>query len=479
MPEPGCPECDEELVQTKPLAEQISPLLQRQVEEEEEELQTKSSDSQISPLIQRQAEVEEEEEEPLQTKGERNTTAGVSPDLAADIHALKGGGHPLPDSERAFFEPRFGTDFSGVRIHEGTKAADLTGAVSAKAFTVGKDVVIGAGQYTPETLEGRKLLGHELTHVVQQTGGQSLASTGKNSANALFNSQGSCTSVDSHMQHGKPQNVVQKKASAGEQATVGTSGGVIGEEPELAQNTIQRCQPMIQCAATWKNGPVHETVNEAATIINGTPTPVTRPVLNGTKLISLAAAAGAIKSPTVSTSKSGATWKAKVTVVPTNTGSFDETVLAKGPWNLVAPKATVGAKLGLAMCAGKGNTTFRAKGDPDDNSVFTANRGHEDKHASDQKVAFNATIVSWDTKVTNAKNKGTEFTGANAADATANLWAAMGGTPAQAGRSFRADCTTRGNAFHATPRGGPMTVASPKADKTCTTSSAKVKNPFK
>jgi len=280
-------------------------------------------------------------------------------------------------------------------------------------------------------------------------------------------------------QPGKPQNVVQKKASAIGQTIEGMADSVEGEERALAQNVSHSGQPMIQLATAWKNGAVHETINLAAMVLNGSPTPITWHMLNGTKMTTAAAATGAINSPTVSTSKSGATWKAKVTTVPLNTGSFDETVLAKGPWNQVAPKATVGTAMGLAVCSGKGNSTFRAKGDPNDNHVYTANRGHEDHHANDHKAAFNAKIGTWDTKVTTAKNKGTEFAGAKAADATANLWAALGGTPAGVAKAYRTDGFARGGAFHLTPNGGPMSVANPQADKTCATSSVEVKNPFK
>ncbi len=65
-------------------------------------------------------------------------------------------------------EPRFGHDFSQVRIHTDERAAETARAVNALAYTVGRDVVFGAGQYAPQTDEGRRLLAHELTHVVQQ-----------------------------------------------------------------------------------------------------------------------------------------------------------------------------------------------------------------------------------------------------------------------------------------------------------------------
>jgi hypothetical protein len=92
----------------------------------------------------------------------------VTPDLASRIHALRGGGKPLPDATRAFFEPRFGSDFSHVRVHADARAAAAARAVNARAFTVGPDIVFGGAQYAPGTTEGRQLLAHELTHVVQQ-----------------------------------------------------------------------------------------------------------------------------------------------------------------------------------------------------------------------------------------------------------------------------------------------------------------------
>ena len=72
---------------------------------------------------------------------------------------------------RRFFEPRLGTDLSGVRIHARGRSADLARAVNARAFTIGRDVVFGSGQFAPQTSDGRRLLAHELAHVAQQTSG--------------------------------------------------------------------------------------------------------------------------------------------------------------------------------------------------------------------------------------------------------------------------------------------------------------------
>jgi len=159
---------EEETPQAKPLAEQITPLVQRQIEPEEEEeeaIQTKLADGM---QVQRQEEPEEEEEEPIQTKQVRTRAPSETPNLASRIESLKGSGQPLPRSVRAFFEPRFGHNFSQVRVHTDAQADKTARAVNARAFTLGRDIVFGVGEHAPNTASGRKLLAHELTHVVQQ-----------------------------------------------------------------------------------------------------------------------------------------------------------------------------------------------------------------------------------------------------------------------------------------------------------------------
>jgi len=82
--------------------------------------------------------------------------------------ALRSPGQPLDMQTRAFMEPRFGYDFSRVRVHTDAKAAESARAVNALAYTVGRDIAFGPSQYAPETNEGRSLIAHELTHVAQQ-----------------------------------------------------------------------------------------------------------------------------------------------------------------------------------------------------------------------------------------------------------------------------------------------------------------------
>lgn len=83
--------------------------------------------------------------------------------------ALAESGRPLDPGARAFMEPRFGHDFSQVRVHTGSQAGESARSLDALAYTLGNDIVFGPGQYSPATTAGQRLLAHELTHVVQQS----------------------------------------------------------------------------------------------------------------------------------------------------------------------------------------------------------------------------------------------------------------------------------------------------------------------
>jgi uncharacterized membrane protein HdeD (DUF308 family) len=102
--------------------------------------------------------------------GDASAPCGTA--LLSVQEALSSSGQPLDAAARAFMEPRFGHDFTKVRVHAGAAAERSARAVSARAYTVGNDIVFGAGQFAPGTVQGRRLLAHELTHVVQQSSGQ-------------------------------------------------------------------------------------------------------------------------------------------------------------------------------------------------------------------------------------------------------------------------------------------------------------------
>jgi hypothetical protein len=86
---------------------------------------------------------------------------------------LRSSGQPLDATTRTFMEPRFGYDFSQVRVHANAQAAKSARAVNALAYTVGNEVVFAEGKYALNTTEGRRLIAHELTHVIQQSGASS------------------------------------------------------------------------------------------------------------------------------------------------------------------------------------------------------------------------------------------------------------------------------------------------------------------
>jgi len=104
-------------------------------------------------------------------------TQSLGPGAQNDFHVppmvhevLRSPGKPLDPATRTFMEPRLGYDFSRVRVHTDEQAAESAYAVNALAYTVGHDVVFGLGRYAPMTSDGRRLLAHELTHVIQQRG---------------------------------------------------------------------------------------------------------------------------------------------------------------------------------------------------------------------------------------------------------------------------------------------------------------------
>jgi len=101
-----------------------------------------------------------------------HTPANVSGIVERVVHSA---GQPLDRATQGFFESRFGQDFSHVRIHTENEAADSARSISALAYSAGEHIVFDSGQYAPHSEQGRRLLAHELTHVVQGGGGTSLA----------------------------------------------------------------------------------------------------------------------------------------------------------------------------------------------------------------------------------------------------------------------------------------------------------------
>ncbi len=375
-------------------------------------------------------------------------SSGTETPVAVD-EVLRSAGEPLDAPTRAFFEPRFGRDFSQVRVHADDRAARSAESIGAFAYAVGPHIAFAVGQYAPGGDRGRHLLAHELAHTIQQG-------------------------------HSR----IQRHPDALQQGRVGLvdSPEELEDEESGATEAVGPIQMMVQRSATWKGATVHETLNSAE-ITFGAPDPITWHLLNGTKLETAANADTAIKTPGVTvlplpSTDPASTWMAKVDTVPAQEGSADETVLRPGPWSTVVTKVRAGRVLGLPACTGAGNSTYTEHGNPSDDAVYKANRRHEDRHVADHKDAFDDAIGKWDKKVQDAKTAGTTFTGASAADATAALWTAMGNTPKDAARSYRSQGFAKGGAFHATAGGGAMSLSNPVSNADCSTSAADVTNPM-
>lgn len=142
--------------------------IQRKCEHcEEEDKKIKGEESTRSTVIQRKCQHCEDEEK-LQRKENGSGAINAGSGLDNYVSTLSSSGQALSAKDRQFFEPRFGQDFSNVRIHTDTGAARSAQSINALAYTTGNHIVFNTGQYSPESDKGKKLIAHELTHVVQQ-----------------------------------------------------------------------------------------------------------------------------------------------------------------------------------------------------------------------------------------------------------------------------------------------------------------------
>lgn len=145
-------------------------MIQRQTveETEEENILGKPLASNIASLVQcKNNKPQNNYENSLKTKSLDREVNRIKPKFFNNINTLQRGGQSLSKSARNFFEPKFGYDFSMVRVHTDSVAAETARVVNAKAFILNNNIVFGAGLYAPDSIAGRKLLAHELTHVVQ------------------------------------------------------------------------------------------------------------------------------------------------------------------------------------------------------------------------------------------------------------------------------------------------------------------------
>lgn len=137
---------------------------------------------------------------------------------------LDSSGQPLDAATRSFMEPRFGHDFSGVRVHTDSRAGESAQAVNAQAYTVGKDVVFAPGEYQPSTESGNAVLAHELSHVVQQDGVSGHAA--KTMSHPSDSSEREADNIAGRVLRSEPVSVNQSPGSAIQALSVGEGIGI-------------------------------------------------------------------------------------------------------------------------------------------------------------------------------------------------------------------------------------------------------------
>lgn len=167
-----CSSCiqEEGTLQTKKAGnrKKASSLIQTKCEKCEKKEAEQSSDCKdTGKPIQMKCETCENEESIAQTK-ERNSASSPSSGIESSLNSSHGGGSPMDVQIRSSMEKGFGADFSGVRIHTGTKAVQMNKDLGSHAFTSGNNIFFDQGKYDPSSIGGNRLLAHELTHTIQQ-----------------------------------------------------------------------------------------------------------------------------------------------------------------------------------------------------------------------------------------------------------------------------------------------------------------------
>ena len=135
---------------------------------------------------------------------EQSASGGGDPSVADNFLSDLGPGRPLDSSTRAFFEPRFGRDFSSVRIHTDSRAAESARAINACAFTLGPNIVFGSSEPHFSSSSGMHLLSHELAHVVQQSAAKPAAAIQRQANDPRVHSGGSGPKINRGAQDGYP-----------------------------------------------------------------------------------------------------------------------------------------------------------------------------------------------------------------------------------------------------------------------------------
>ncbi len=358
---------------------------------------------------------------PAQVKRARKSPAKLATDTTSEeaAHTL-GEGRPLDADTRGFFEPRLGHDLSRVRLHTGAQAAESADRFGARAYTLGHNIVFGAGEYAPASSSGRQLLAHELVHVVQQGAGaprrQKIAASSPPARGPVM-SRGAY-SVRLITEQGErfigPELPAAGAIAGGELPPSQTAPAVSPEE-DTGENVPLQRMPKSDASTVW--------IQRTATFTKPTPNPqdplvrlaqgltpgLTTPQVNSTLKPSMQQLINDI-SPT-QVKKTGSSG-GNVTC------AFDNFNLDTTAEQIVASAAPVGGWTGNVppdkldnppQCAKVAQVAVTMNAQPNNADFVKRVQKSEDEHVDDLKVLHDRHFVPYDKFITGLKGSGKDL----------------------------------------------------------------------
>jgi len=330
-----------------------------------------------------------------------------------------------------------------VRVHNDARAAEAADALGAHAFTIGDDLVFGAAQFAPETHAGKRLLAHELGHVVQQASG------------------------------------APRRLQRSAKFVKGTTSEEINPAQQVAENKIPTADLFFGQTNFLLNGQSFTSASDDAI-----KKAIKKPAI-AHKDIQMPVGHNQPGSGSGSGSGSGAQQKTVpfiecwIDSEPQNIGSYEMKLLKKGNFSFVTDKKNVGGRFpSLRACKeGFGKVTFVLAGDAD--ALRAKVQAHEKHHAADDEAVFNDVLGAWDKYVTEThKNKLTAK--------APNLSLCEGGlfrfgntnnNPDEVVINLARQVRAKGDSFHATPAGAKPNVKPEQPDSSCNQVNARAEYP--
>jgi hypothetical protein len=341
------------------------------------------------------AECQEKREGTLQRRAANGARSEAVPPIVHEV--LRSPGTQLDQATRSFFEPRVGHDFSRVRVHADARAAASARAVDATAYTVGHHVVFKSGRYAPASDDGKRLLGHELVHVVQQRerGASGLGSdstgdrndTDRPSVVPRVQRQPSRSGDDDPIHRPLIEQFRQQQGLP--PGGVDPSGQQVGPTDAEIKYQIIPQQLAAQPPARFIT-PTRQSQDPLARLLAGDPPGLTTPTINGAHMTSDQDLLAGIVPNQVTTTGGGQGGAANVTCQALRNFEFSisaEMIVASDPgpqgWTAAIPSPAVLGTNSPAQCTGHANIPVKMNAQPNNADFVTRVRTSEQEHADE------------------------------------------------------------------------------------------------